>query len=144
MTIPSSFVADASVVIKWLHRTDERLTDEAGRLLQAHLDGTAVAHILDLTIFEVGSALVRRRELNSEAVESMIAPLWRVGLVWLFLDERATQAAVGFARRHALSFYDASYLAVAQQEKAALVTDDKALLTAAYAEDLGVALADVT
>lgn len=137
------FIADASVVIKWLHGRGEGKLDEADVLLRAHLDGAAVAHLLDLTAYEVGSALIRRQELSPKEHHDIMSALWRLHFSWLSLRPDDVEEAGRLSRRYSLSFYDASYLAVTLRDRVFLVTDDHALLDAAKTEGVGVGLSDI-
>lgn len=126
-------VSDANVVLKWFHAEEEEEVDAARALLEAHKERTIALSVLDLTVYEVGNALMRGRagassEQAAAVVESLveICPAIRP-------SPREMRKAGELAERHQLTLYDAAYAAVAQSRSAELVTLDRALLAA----DLG-------
>jgi len=56
-----SVVSDANVVLKWFHAEDEEEVEDARVLLEAHKERTVALSVLDLTVYEVGNALMRGR-----------------------------------------------------------------------------------
>ena len=56
-----SVVSDANVVLKWFHSEGEDEVGPARALLDAHKERTVVLSVLDLTVYEVGNALMRGR-----------------------------------------------------------------------------------
>lgn len=125
-----SVVSDANVVLKWFHSEGEGEIGSARALLDAHKERTISVSILDLTVYEVGNALMRGRAgANAEQVSTVIEAL--VGIcpsIHPSVDEM--KAASLLAERHELTLYDAAYAAVAQGRSAQLVTLDRALLDA--------------
>lgn len=94
---------------------------------------------LDLTRYEAANAIwkigVARDELSDAEIDKAVSILDRLE------QEMELEIATGpftmdVARENGLTFYDASYLAVAQQENLTLVTEDGPLEDAA--EDQGV------
>lgn len=135
---------DASVVVKWCLGEGEPKIENARQLLEAHLAGTFVAAVLDLTLYEVGNALAGKG-FDGEDLAGMLELLEVWDLEWLGIagPEVSTEAS-RLVEAHGLSFYDAAYLAVALDAGIFLVTDDELLLGAAEAEGVGVALAGIS
>lgn len=137
-------VFDASVALKWFRAAGESEVEPARALLAAHRAGHALhASILDLTVYEVGNALLRRGEAETarRALDLLAATC-----VAHVPDSEDRRGAAELAVRHSLTFYDAAYAAVAQRRGAALVTVDRDLLDpglgespTALAERLGLA-----
>jgi len=125
-----SVVSDANVVLKWFHSKDEEEVDAARALLEAHKERTIALSVLDLTVYEVGNALMRGRagataEQAATVVEALveICPATRP-------SPEEMRAASQLAEHHDLTLYDAAYAAVARSRSAELVTLDRALLDA--------------
>jgi Predicted nucleic acid-binding protein, contains PIN domain len=121
-------VSDASVVLKWFHSEGEEEVDSARALLDRFQDRTITLHVLDLTAYEVGNALLRGRfRVGAERVATVLRALSeicpRVALTPAELIEAAS-----LAERYDLTLYDAAYAAAARSRDAELATLDRALL----------------
>lgn len=122
VVIDASAVIDAATVgprFDALTRLQERFATMAPALLAWELGN--VVHGRKGAAF--GATPARR----SKALELMLA-----GIDLAPSDEASRQACGKLAARHALTFYDASYLELVQREEGSvLVTQDQALLAAA-------------
>jgi predicted nucleic acid-binding protein len=119
----AAFVPDASVILKWVLDADE----EAGHAAASHLlerwrQGEVDLAVPSLWIYEVGNVLCLKRPVD--AAEVLVA-LQGLGLWEIPLVQRVLGRTVELATGHGITFYDASYLAVAEQRKAILVTADR-------------------
>jgi predicted nucleic acid-binding protein len=124
-------VIDASVVAAW-HFPDER--SAAGDSIMARLESDR-ARMPALWWFEVRNVLLigeRRGRTLPEHTEQFFDFLRRLPIEIVPVPEEL--AVLNLARRHQLSFYDAAYLELAQRERIALATLDRALVRAATAE----------
>jgi predicted nucleic acid-binding protein len=132
-------VIDASVVAAW-HFPDERSAQ--GDSIMARLESDR-ARMPALWWFEVRNVLLigeRRGRTAREHTERFFDFLR--GLPIEIAPFPQELAVLSLARRHQLSFYDAAYLELAQRERIALATLDRALVRAAAAE--GVPLIGAT
>ena len=125
-----SVVSDANIVLKWFHSEGEEEVAAARALLDAHKERAVALSVLDLTVYEVGNALMRggmgaSAEQAATVIEALaeICPAVRP-------SPEEMKAASRLAERHRLTLYDAAYAAVAQGRSAELVTLDRALLDA--------------
>jgi predicted nucleic acid-binding protein len=124
-------VIDASVVAAW-HFPDERSAQ--GDSIMARLESDS-ARMPALWWFEVRNVLLigeRRGRTMREHSERFLDFLHGLPIEIAPLPEEL--AVLSLARRHQLSFYDAVYLELAQRERIALTTLDRALARAAVAE----------
>jgi len=124
-------VSDANVALKWFHSEGEEEVEPARALLAGQRERTVALHILDLTPYEVGNALLRGR---------LGVPAARVGAVLDALREICPTIApssddfgeaAALAEEHQVTLYDAAYAAVARRRGTQLVTLDRELLRAA-------------
>lgn len=129
------FVLDASICAVWA------LTDESDPLADYVMARLAQepAIVPALWWFEVRNVLIvseRRKRLTSDGSQEFLKflagfPIWS--------DEEPDEDAIfGFARRHQLSFYDATYLEIAHRKGLPLATLDKALRMAAEAAGISL------
>jgi predicted nucleic acid-binding protein len=89
--------------------------------------------ILDLTVYEVGNALLKESSLTKFLTPKEIETLERVTQVVLSRTEKILnhtiilQQIMDIAKTENLSFYDSSYIYFAKQNKIQLVTEDQTL-----------------
>jgi len=142
-----SVVSDANIVLKWFHAEGEEEVESARALLDAHKERRVALSVLDLTVYEVGNALMRGRAgASAEQAATVIEALAEVCPA-LRPSPEEMRVASELAERHDLTLYDAAYAAVAQSHSAELVTLDRALLDAGLGRrpsDLTEAIAAAT
>lgn len=117
-----NLVVDSSVVIKWLHRQDESFVGQADRLLQRALSGEVSLMVPELVKYEVGNVMaVAKRLTHSQLAEALdlfyCLPLFFFSET-LTLSKRSGQIAQSLK----ITYYDATFLALAERERAGLVT----------------------
>lgn len=136
-------VCDASVALKWFHQEGEEEVDAARVLLERYVRQEIALHVLDLTPYEVGNALLRgRMAIGADRVAIVLGALCEIcPQVSPSTEELATAAEL--AEEHGLTLYDAAYAAVASARGAELVTLDRALLRSALGRRPSSLLADL-
>ena len=131
----TSVVIDSSVAVAWL------MPDEQPDFLKATLENDAFLDCVapHLFWFELRNVLLvnerRERLTPSQRVEAL-SLLSSLPIRLAELSDDAISFAL--ARKHNLTFYDASYLALAIEEGASIATFDKRLKKAALAEGVAV------
>ena len=128
-----AFVTDASIAAAWL------LPDEESALAETALDRLVdeAACVPDLFWHELRNILIsaeRRGRIDRRHTDSSIARIRRLPI---HAPRQAEDHDVlALARRHRLTAYDSSYLALAIQEHCPLATLDRRLNDAAEEEGL--------
>jgi predicted nucleic acid-binding protein len=130
-----AFVVDTSVALKWF------LADEGDRaaslaLLKSISDSNR-RFVPWLWFYEIGNALTvaeRRKRIAFEQVEEILQMLEQMPIDIDPPDRVDLLGLTHLARKHALTTYDAAYLALALREGVPLATFDTALQKAAFAE----------
>ena len=119
----NTYVVDASVILKWVLGS-EREADhgKAQGLLNAWAKGRIELSAPLLWQYEVGDFL--GREIPEEAAEKM-ALLLDLKITSAELNESMFRECFAWMNKHGVTFYDASYLALAQETQGTLVTADK-------------------
>lgn len=119
-------VLDTSVVLKWF-RQEEVLANHAWGLLQGYLDGQSQISVPALLGYEVANVLRYKRDLTTTQVETAIQALFDLELEWIPPSPIVMRRAVGIARGHDTSVYDATFAALAESIGATFVTADERL-----------------
>ncbi len=115
-------VPDASVLLKWvLPSNDESDSDKALRLRAAILDDAVHAILPPLWIYEVGNTVARRFPTHAQA---WLSALLRFGIEEMPPSQAWLAKSLELTSRHEVSFYDASYHALAILHKGVFVTAD--------------------
>lgn len=135
-------LADANVALKWFHSEGEEGVGDSRTLLEARRSGEIALALLDLTIYEVGNALIRGAANRSAAQAATVLHALRLTAEVLTPTEAQMELALTLASDHDLTVYDSTYAAVAQsRHRSALATFDGALLKAGLGSRPGEILA---
>lgn len=119
-------VVDASVALKWF--IEEPDSSEAIALRDGHTLRQSILVAPDLLIYEVANALLHNARFSESETARSIQALYNLQIELVAPTEELTLAAIRLATRHKLTFYDALYVAVAQQVGTELITADRHLL----------------
>ncbi len=123
-------VSDANVALKWFRTEGEEGLAEAHALLEAHARRRIALRVLDLTMYEIGNALLRGTAgASADQAATVLDALAEICPV-VAAESEDLRLAGQLAQTHGLSFYDAAYAAVAQRHRALLATYDRQLLAA--------------
>jgi predicted nucleic acid-binding protein len=126
-----AFVLDASVSACWALDDEEHTTADAA----LDLSGIEEIRVPSLWWFEIRHLLIvaeRRKRLSVTTTNAFLRSLQRLRLS---TDRTPDENdVILLARRHGLTVYDSSYLALAMRERLPLATLDKKLAAAAQSE----------
>ena len=117
------YIIDASVILKWvLGEENEGDQSVALKILDTWATGLAELVAPSLWQYEVGNFL--GRELRHEATEKMNL-LLDLGIQSVDLNNSIIEPCFAWMEQHDVTFYDASYLAVAFEIQGTLITADE-------------------
>jgi predicted nucleic acid-binding protein len=116
-------VVDASVLLKWvLPESDEEYTAQANAIAASALAGRLRLLVPSLWYYEVGNILARRIPDHADAAMDHLVSLL---MPWTQAPTSDVQKlALDLTRCHGVTFYDASYHALALATDGVLVTAD--------------------
>lgn len=122
------FILDASVAAKWFN--NESLTDRAIQVRDAFVQGKIRLLAPVQMLYEVGNSIWKNKALadgdSVEAIRHLID--LEIELIQLDQEEMAA-AAMKIAREHSITFYDATYVALADHFDATLVSANDEILS---------------
>ena len=123
-----ALVVDASVAVKW-HLPDEELSDVAALVLNRFGSGGLELYAPAQIRFEVPAAITvaaggRAPRVTVEQCREAVEEFLALGLTTVDRDSLIL-GALPLAQRHSIAFYDALYLALAQELDIPLITADR-------------------
>lgn len=119
--MPKPVVVDSSVAVKWCSSFREELLDKATRVFLDGQSGKIEIYLPELAKYEVGNALLNKG-LEPALARASLDPLYIPPLKFVAFDEGLADLTMDLAIQAKITYYDASFLALAQKLKAVLVT----------------------
>ncbi len=132
--IRDAWIVDASVALKWFMPADREPDAELAR----EIVGRLALRTTSLAIYEVGNILTRHSGWPASDIANALKLLRGTCGEPIALTATDESRAAALALEHDLTFYDASYVAIAQRTRRRLLSADRDLLE----PGLAVALAD--
>ena len=130
----TALLLDTSVWLASADRQDEHDHAAAVAIIERQARREVELRLLDHTLYELGHVLIRKWRGNAEDASGFITRLLGIaGAPPLVPTASERRAALELAETHRLSYYDASYPAVAQSRRLTLVSGDRKLLDAGVA-----------
>lgn len=126
---PPAWIVDASVATKWYLR-DEKDTSKADAILHGHVEGTAPLLAPQIIRYEVTNSLLRAvRNNRIDQVYALRATrrFHALRIVEASDSEERLALAVELAYGMGISFYDAVYVALAEELGQQVVTANRVL-----------------
>ena len=116
-------VVDSSVAVKWLNTQDERYTDQADKILYDVQEEKAYIMMPELAKYEVGNAIINK-QMSLQNTLGSLATYYSIPIQLVPQDLHQAQIAANIAFENKVTFYDATFMALAKEKKANLVTDN--------------------
>jgi len=116
-------VVDSSVTVKWLNQIDEGLLVQADKLLSDAQAGSVNLLTPELSKYEIGNALLNKKLDLPMAYESL-GTVYQLPVTFIPESEELAKQTYKVALQDKITYYDASFIALAQQENATLVTEN--------------------
>ena len=116
-------VVDSSVTVKWINQIDEELVDKADKLLGDAQAGSVSLIAPELSKYEIGNALLKKKLDLSMAYESL-GTVYQLPMTFVPETEELAKQTYKIAVQSGITYYDASFVALAKQEDASLVTEN--------------------
>ncbi|MDO8658468.1 MAG: type II toxin-antitoxin system VapC family toxin [Candidatus Levybacteria bacterium] len=116
-------VLDASVATKFIN-TQEKESNIAEKLLQAHIEEKEKIIIPSLLFFEVANALATKTDLKGEYIKRGLRLLYDANFVIYKVNQEDIIEAALLAKKYKTSVYDMVYAVIAKNKKINLITAD--------------------
>lgn len=123
MSKPKNMVVDTSVMVKWLNRNNEKYVENADKLLEDVQNEKANLLAPELARYEVGNALLNKRMATAPTLGS-IATYYSIPINFIPQSKELAIETYKIAESEKITYYDASFVALAKQQNSSLVTDN--------------------
>lgn len=119
----AKLVVDSSVIVKWVNSQDEDYLDQADKLANDSKQGRVKLLAPELAKYEVGNALWKKG-LDLPKAKISLATIYAGPVEFIRQNESQAMRAMAIALDKKITFYDASFLSLAESINAVLVTDN--------------------
>ena len=119
----SNLIVDTSVIIKWLNSENEDLLAQANNILLDAQTGKVILFAPQLSRYEIGNALFKKK-LDLALAQDALGTAYRLPVNFVPETPQLAFETYQAAQNGSMTYYDASFIALAKQEKAALITDN--------------------
>jgi predicted nucleic acid-binding protein len=123
----AKIVVDSSVLVKWFKSRNEDLLAEARKLLEEVERHPLEVHVPALLLYEVGNILLLKTQLGPAALDEAITHMEALPFSVAPPATPLLRRAARLGRELDLTFYDASFLALAVELDCPLITADHRL-----------------
>ena len=117
------FVVDASVILKWFSRDEEKDIEKALKLREDFKTRKIDLYAPGLLIYETANVLRYKETLKDELILKAIDSIYAMDLL-IPVNHQIMKNAIKLARRYGVTVYDSAYLSCAQHIGCYLITAD--------------------
>ena len=123
MKITKFIVIDSSVAVKWVNIQDERLTDRANQIMQHVQENKFTILMPELAKYEVANALIYKK-MEFSLLEISLDDFYHLPISFIPETRHLALSALEIAISNGITYYDATFIALAKNQRADLVTDN--------------------
>ncbi len=136
MAAETTWLVDASVALKWFMPRDREPDADLARTAV----GKLAMRTTSLAVYEIGNILTRKSGWDADRIALALKLLHDICGDPLDLEPDDRRTAAEIALKHGMTFYDASYAAIAERTKRRVLSADRDLIGPGLAEPLETAL----
>lgn len=119
-----TLVVDSSVITKWLNKKDEEHLDKANSILEDTKTGKVELLAPELAKYEVGNVLLTGKKLTPQEASISAGTVYSLPVAFVAETQDLSNQTFDIAYKNKLTYYDASFMSLAKQYDATLVTDN--------------------
>lgn len=119
-----NIVIDSSVIVKWLDQQDEKYLTEAEAILSDAREEKIILSAPELAKYEVGNALLTGKRLNVSQASEALNFFYSLPIHFFADSLNLSLVTSKIVDESSITYYDASFVALAKQLGATLVTDN--------------------
>lgn len=119
-----TLVIDTSVIIKWINKDNEINSEKADIILDDVKNNKIELIVPELCKYEVGNVLFYGKKLNPKDASIAFKAFYSLPITFISESEELARETYNFAFNCRITYYDASFMSLAKQYNATLVTDN--------------------
>lgn len=120
----TSLVIDTSVAIKWLNQDNEKHVDIADKIMADARSRKVELLAPELTKYEIGNVLLFSKKISAKNVEYLLKIFYSLPMTFIAESEELAKMTYELAFNHGITYYDATFMSLAKQYNAILVTEN--------------------
>ncbi len=120
----TSLVIDTSVAVKWLNQDNEDSLKQADKILEEAKDGQVELLAPEIIKYEIGNALLYGKKIASEDIKELFNLFYSLPINFVTESKENAVETYKLALSLGITYYDASFLSLAKQYDAILVTEN--------------------
>lgn len=117
-------VIDSSVIVKWLNQQNEKHLSQAESLLNAVRTQELELLVPELAKYETGNALLVTKKLSQDQAKEALELFFSLPITFVPETREMAESTYEIGLEFNITYYDASFLSLAKQFNAVLVTDN--------------------
>ena len=119
-----TLVVDSSVITKWLSKKNEENLEKADLIIEQTSNGEVGLIAPELAKYEVGNVLLAGKKLTPQEANISLGTAYSLPITFVSETEDLSKQTFELAYKHDITYYDATFLSLAKQYNATLVTDN--------------------
>lgn len=119
-----SLVIDTSIAVKWLNQDNEDNIDQADKILEQARGGQVELLAPELLKYEIGNVLLFGKKIASEDIRDLMNIFYSLPITFIAGNKDIAHDTYVLAKILGITYYDASFLSIAKQYDATLVTEN--------------------
>lgn len=120
----SKIVVDTSILVKWFNQTDEKNLEKADKIMDAVLSGETELILPELSKYELGNVLLKKKQLTPDQAYISLETAYALPITFVSETEEQARNTYKTAFNLGITYYDASFISLAKQVGATLVTEN--------------------
>lgn len=120
----NTLVTDTSVFVKWLNQDNGQNLENADKILQEVKTGRIEIIVPELIKYELGNVLLKGKQLTPDQAYVSLGTAYSLPVTFVTESEQQAKETYKLAHNLGVSYYDASFMSLAKQYGATLITDN--------------------
>ncbi|MDE2589320.1 MAG: type II toxin-antitoxin system VapC family toxin [Patescibacteria group bacterium] len=119
-----TLVIDTSVIVKWINTHKEKDTEKADKILNEVKNGQVELLAPELAKYELGNVLLKGKQLIPSEAYISLGTVYSLPITFVAESEEMSKDTYHLAFNNGITYYDASFMSLAKQYNATLITDN--------------------